>query len=150
MELRTVEKLLQKYFEAETSIAEENMLREYFTSTDVAPHLEQYKPLFGYFEAEVNQTFEKDLPLKLRKRNVVAWVSVAASVVLLSGLFFITNNQSAGADELGTYNDPEIAFKETQKALNMLSSTVNVGVTGVAYLKEYEQSKQKVFKDNLK
>lgn len=150
MELSTVEKLLQKYFEAETSIAEENMLREYFTSTDVAPHLEQYKPLFGYFEAEVNQTFEKDLPLKPRKRNVVAWVSVAASVVLLSGLFFITNNQSAGADELGTYNDPEIAFKETQKALNMLSSTVNVGVTGVAYLKEYEQSKQKVFKDNLK
>lgn len=150
MELRTVEKLLQKYFEAETSIAEENMLREYFTSTDVAPHLEQYKPLFGYFEAEVNQTFEKDLPLKPRKRNVVAWVSVAASVVLLSGLFFITNNQSAGAGELGTYDDPEIAFKETQKALNMLSSTVNVGVSGVEYLKEYEQSKQKVFKDNLK
>ena len=150
MELRTIEKLLQKYFEAETSIAEEKMLRDYFTSTDVAPHLEQYKPLFGYFEAEVSQTFEKDLPLKPRKRNVVAWISVAASVVLLSGLFFITNNQSANTDELGTYDDPEVAFRETQKALNMISSTVNVGVSGIEYLNEYEQSKQKVFKDNLK
>ena len=150
MELRTVEKLLQKYFEAETSIAEENILREYFASTDVAPHLEHYRPLFGYFETEANKTFEKDLPLKPRKRNVIAWISVAASVVLLSGLFFITNNQSAGADELGTYDDPEVAFRETQKALNMLSNTVNVGVSGVEYLNEYEQSKQKVFKDNLK
>ncbi|GGB74101.1 hypothetical protein GCM10007424_12510 [Flavobacterium suaedae] len=150
MELRTVEKLLQKYFEAETSIAEENILREYFASTDVAPHLEHYRPLFGYFETEANKTFEKDLPLKPRKRNVVGWISVAASVVLLSGLFFITNNQSAPADELGTYEDPEVAFRETQKALNMLSNTVNVGVSGVEYLNEYEQSKQKVFKDNLK
>jgi hypothetical protein len=49
--------------------------------------------------------------------------------------------------KLGTYDDPEVAFQETQKALNMLSKNVNVGVTGMSYIKEYEKSKEKVFKD---
>lgn len=150
MELREIEKLLEKYFDAATSTAEENRLKDYFSSPDVAPHLEQYRPMFGYFTQQATEKFEKTVPLKPGKRYV-AWLSVAASFVVMLGLYtlFLTP-QTPKAGELGTYDDPEVAFRETQKALNMLSSNINVGVEGAAYLGEYEKSKNKIFKDYKK
>ena len=38
------------------------------------------------------------------------------------------------------------ASRETQKALNMISISVNKGIGGMRYLKEYEQSKNRIFK----
>lgn len=147
MELRTIEILLEKYFDAETSIAEEKQLQLYFSSPDVAPHLEQYRPMFGYFAQAGTQQFEKPLPLKA-KRNYRPWISVAASVAVMLGMFTIFNNQEQAAQsELGTYDDPEVAFRETQKALNMLSKNVNVGVESVNYIGEYEKSRKTIFKD---
>lgn len=150
MELRAIEKILEKYFNAETSIAEENELRAYFSSQDVAPHLEQYRPMFGYFSQAGTQQFEKTIPLKSKKRYV-AWLSVAASVVVLAGVFTFMNkeatvDQPVQQEGLGTFEDPEVAFRETQKALDMLSKNVNKGVKSVDYLNEYEQSRKTIFK----
>ena len=150
MELRAIEKILEKYFNAETSIAEENELRAYFSSQDVAPHLEQYRPMFGYFSQAGTQQFEKTIPLKSRRRYV-AWLSVAASVVVLAGVFTFMNKeatvvQPVQQEGLGSFEDPEVAFRETQKALDMLSKNVNKGVKSVNYLNEYEQSRKTIFK----
>ncbi len=43
MELDKIENILEKYFQGETTIAEENELKEYFSSPNVAQHLEQYQ-----------------------------------------------------------------------------------------------------------
>lgn len=148
MELRTIEKLLEKYFDAETTVAEERDLKLYFSSEDVAPHLEQYRPMFGYFAKEGEQTFEKPLPLKKAKKNYTAWMSVAASVVLLAGLFTFYNHESATNEDLGTYDDPEVAFRETQKALNMLSKNVNVGMSSINYVGgQYDKTTKTIFKE---
>jgi len=146
MELRTIEKLLDKYFDAATSIAEENELKAYFSSTDVAPHLEQYRPVFGYFAREATQQFDKTVPLKTKK-HYAKWVSVAASVVLLAGMFTYFSGQPVNQDELGTYKDPETAFKETQKALSLISKNVNVGVNSLNYIGAYEKSRKTIFKE---
>jgi hypothetical protein len=146
MELKRIEQLLDKYFDAETTIAEENQLKEYFSSPGVAPHLEQYMPMFGYFKQEAAQKFDKTVPLK-NKRAYAQWISVAASLVLLMGMFAYFTNQPA-QDDLGTYNDPEVAFRETQKALNMVSKNVNVGINSVNYVGgEYEKSRKTIFKE---
>ncbi|MHC0448266.1 hypothetical protein ACWA1F_22865 [Flavobacterium sp. 3-218] len=152
MELNKIEDLLAKYFQGETSIAEENQLKKYFSSPDVAQHLEQYKPMFGYFSQAKEQKSTYEIPLQSKKRNV-AWLSIAASAVLLLGIgtyFFMSeqNNTTAVASqtELGTYDNPEEALKATQKALALLSNNVNVGIESVQYIKEYEQSKNKIFK----
>ena len=148
MELQRIEILLDKYFDAETSTAEERELKQYFSSADVAPHLEQYRPMFGYFAEAGTQQFDKAIPLKPAKRKLsVAWISVAASVVLMFGMFTYMNMEQPSQEELGTYEDPEVAFRETQKALNMLSKNVNVGVTSVNYIGEYEKSRKTIFKD---
>jgi len=147
MELIKIEQLLEKYFDGETSIIEENELRAYFSSSDVAQHLEQYKPLFGYFSTAQEQQFEQQIPLHTKKLKI-AWISIAASVVVLLGagtFAYFNYNQPQQNQDLGTYDNPEIAFRETQKALELLSSNVNVGVESVQYINEYEATRDKVF-----
>jgi hypothetical protein len=154
MEFNKIEDLLEKYFQGETSIAEEKELKDYFSSSNVAQHLEQYKPLFGYFSQVKEQKSTQDIPLpksRDKKRNV-AWLSIAASAVVLLGVgtyFYVSEKNAAPAvaqTDLGTYDDPEEALAATQKALALLSSNVNVGIGSVQYIKEYEQSKNKIFK----
>ncbi|WP_289662706.1 hypothetical protein [Flavobacterium panacagri] len=155
MELNKIEDILEKYFQGETSIAEENQLKEYFSSSNVAQHLEQYKPMFGYFSQakEQKSTYEIPLPKPRDKKRNVAWLSIAASAVVLLGIgtYFFVNEKNdttavASQTELGTYDDPEEALKATQKALALLSNNVNVGIESVQYINEYEQSKNKIFK----
>ncbi|MGH2667010.1 hypothetical protein [Flavobacterium sp.] len=148
MELDKMEILIEKYFQGETSIAEEKELRSYFSSQDVAPHLEQYKAMFGYFTEAKKQEFAQEIPHHTKKRKVW-WLSVAASVVVLFGMvtFFVINtNQAVTQEDLGTYDDPEKALQETQKALALLSANVNIGMESVMYVQEYDAAKSKVFK----
>lgn len=149
MALDRIEILIEKYFEGETSIAEEKELKAYFSSSDVAQHLEQYQPVFGYFSQAKQEQFTASIPLKSgRKQKRLAWLSVAASVVVMLGIgFFAYQNTSEPTQEnLGVIDDPEIAFKETQKALALISKHVNTGIESVNYLGEYQQSKNKIFK----
>jgi hypothetical protein len=147
MEFNKMESLLEKYFEGETSIAEEKELKDYFFSPNVAPHLEQYRPLFGYFAKAKEDTFTKKVALNSKKRKV-AWLSAAASIVVMLGIgtyTYFDANTVKESTELGTYDDPEEALAATQKALAMLSDNVNVGVESVQYIKVYEETKNKVF-----
>lgn len=147
MEFNKMEALLEKYFEGETSITEENELKNYFSSPDVAPDLEQYKPLFGYFADAKKENFEKNVPLISRKQKV-AWLSIAASIAVLIGIgsyAYFNIDKEKENKELGTYEDPKEALEATQKALAMLSNHVNTGVEGIQYIKVYEVTKNKVF-----
>ncbi|MFZ4680227.1 MAG: hypothetical protein ACOYLP_08680 [Flavobacterium sp.] len=159
MALDRIEILLEKYFEAETSIAEEKELKDYFTSSDVAPSLEKYKPLFGFAVHSKQEQFSSapfdfqhrhsaTIPLSNIKRKSAVWLLVAASVLVLLGLGLFTFNyyNQQKSEDYGTNNDPEIAFRETQKALSMISESVNKGIGSISYLNEFEQSKNRIFK----
>lgn len=148
MALDRIELLLEKYFEAETSIAEEKELKDYFASPDVAQHLEQYKPIFGYAVHAKQEQFTATIPLNAKKRKSVVWLSVAASVAVLIGvvLFAIDENQPPKTQDLGVIEDPEVAFRETQKALALISQHVNKGIGSMGYLNEFEQSKNRILK----
>lgn len=150
MELHKIESLLEKYFEAETSIAEENELKDYFSSSDVAQHLEQYKPLFGYFAQAKEQKSEQLLLFvsEQHKKSNKTWLSIAASIVVLIGVgtfTYFNYNSTPQHVALGTYDDPEEAFKQTQKALAMLSDHVNTGIGSVQYIEEYKSTVDKAF-----
>ena len=149
MELIKVEILLEKYLEAATSIAEEKELGSYFSNPDVAPHLEQYKAIFNFYTEAKEQKYDQKITLKSRINKTI-WFSIAATIVLFLGIgmFFMMNrNLTLPQSELGSYDNPEIAFRETQKALALLSTNVNVGMESVMYVQEYEIAKNKVFKN---
>ncbi len=145
MELSNIEKLLEKYFEGETTISEEKELKVYFTRETVPTHLERYKDLFQFFSKESTITATKDLKLKTQRKTRYAWVGVAASVVLIAGMF-LTNQPPKPDKNLGTYEDPEIALEETKKILNMVSQYMNEGKQELVYLKEFENTKNKFIK----
>ena len=152
MALDRIENLIEKYFEAKTSIAEEKELKNYFTSANVAQHLEQYKPIFGYVYQAKQEQFTAGISLQPKSQDKkpknIFWLSMAASAVLFLGvgLFMYNNMEESKTKDLGTINDPEVAFRETQKALDMISEHVNKGIGSMNYLNEYQQSKNKIFK----
>jgi hypothetical protein len=147
MELKLVEQLLDKYFEGTTTIGEEKQIKAYFSSNDVAPHLAKYQALFGYFETQKETQFEQKLLVLPRKQNIVKWMCIAASFVVLFGLAtFYFSTSEPKQDDLGTYNNPEEAFAATQIALLMVAEQVNVGMQSVSHLNEYEKTKKSIFK----
>lgn len=148
MALDKIEKLLEKYFDATTTIAEEKVLKNYFASNNVTRHLEQYKSLFGYVVKAKQEQFEATVELKGTKRKRYFWMSIAATVTVIFGvgLFVINQENQSKAQNLGVVDDPEVAFKETQKALALISQSVNIGIGSMYYINEFENSKNKIFK----
>lgn len=149
MVLDRIEKLIDKYFEGETSIAEENELKVYFSSLDVAQHLQQYKPVFGFFSQAKTEQFKAEIPLNTKKRNVAVWLSIAASVVVMLGvgtLVYLDSNDTTQFVSCNSEDDPEKVLQETEKALALVSEHLNTGIESVSYINEYENSKSKIFK----
>ena len=149
MELQKIEQLINKYFQGETTISEENELKNYFSSNAVAPHLQDYQSIFGYFTNAQNEKFTKPILLKTKKQNSYMWLSVAATVIIMLGVgtFMYLNNQNANAFKgCNDHDNPELVLKETQKALNLVSKHINTGIESVEYINEYENSKSLIFK----
>ena len=69
MELASIEKLLEKYLNATTSVQEEEILKKYFNSKEVAPHLKEYGMMFEYFKQSKSETFTKTIQLKPKNFN---------------------------------------------------------------------------------
>ncbi len=144
MESVRIENLLEKYFEGLTSLAEERELSSYFTSDKVAPHLEQYREMFGYFAAAREESPVRQLPLETKRKPVItAWLSIAASAVVLLGVGSYALIHNSRAESLGTFDNPELAYQETQKALSLLSGHINQGVESVQYVEVYEEAKSR-------
>ncbi|GFD92890.1 hypothetical protein KUL156_22120 [Alteromonas sp. KUL156] len=120
MELANIEKLLDKYLDAETTLQEEQTLQEYFTSNNVAPHLQEYSMMFGYFKQSKDETFTKTIQLKPEKtKKNWQWLSVAASVVLLFSVFM-------GNEEYKKYQQRK-QFAQIKEALQLVSVNLNKG-----------------------
>jgi hypothetical protein len=140
MELANIEILVEKYENAETSLQEETTLRNYFTGGNVAPHLQEYKYMFNYFDASKDETYTKIIELetkKSKKRNL-KWFSVAASVVLLLSVF-------VGKHEYKRYQAKK-QFAQISKGLILLSSNLKKGEQAVASLYIYENTVNKILK----
>lgn len=84
------------------------------------------------------------------QRINMRWFAIAASLILLLGIgtyvYWSYSNYDQNSD-LGTYDDPEVAFRETQKALSILSNHLNIGIVSVQYIQEYDNSKYLIFKE---
>tara|TARA_R110000796_G_scaffold248124_2_gene374549 strand:+ start:9572 stop:9973 length:402 start_codon:yes stop_codon:yes gene_type:complete len=130
---REIEILLNKYLDAETSLNEESILRDYFNNNEVESHLLPYKAMFTYFKTKD----EYVKPIFKPKTNL-RWLNIAASIVLLIGVYF-------GYEAKQNY-ETQIAYNQTEKALNLLVNNFNKGVQSMTYLNEFDKAKTIIFK----
>jgi len=137
MELVNIEKLLEKYLNAETTLSEEKVLQTYFTGNNVANHLIEYQALFTFFATEKNERYSKTIHLN-RNNQKWRWLSVAASIVLMVGVYggYQQNEQRIADEKL---------YAETQVALKMLASNLNRGTVAIGHLQKFESTKNKIF-----
>lgn len=68
MDYKYIEQLVERYFDAETSLEEEQILRSFFSQEDIPAEMQQWAPLFAYkdenmlgddFEARILQQIDE-------------------------------------------------------------------------------------------
>ena len=60
MNIREIEDLLKKYYEGETSLPDENRLRQFFMQPGVPDHLKPQQAVFRFFAAEAGHSLEEE------------------------------------------------------------------------------------------
>lgn len=136
-----IEKLLCKYWDAESSPAEEARLKALLKQEKASYEMEAIKALFEHFEAEKclapDDAFEAELLTRLQAKPEAKVVSfnaffrqyagMAATLLLLFtvGFLFIQNQRSYQAED--TFDDPKMALEEVKKQLLMVSNYMNKG-----------------------
>jgi len=68
MEQATIAALLEKYWQAETTVEEERLLADYFRQPVIAPEWEPWRHVFAFFEAEMQVTPGADFENRLLER----------------------------------------------------------------------------------
>lgn len=140
MEDPRVKQLLDKYWDGTTTLAEESDLRSYFASEQVSPAFDSFRPLFQFFSEEGTVQMGDIAPPEAkneigqtRVRSMRWLMHAAAAVLFLFGLFFIGKKSVSTQPDLyayeDTYENPELAYAEFKRAMYLVSSKMNKGMT---------------------
>lgn len=153
MSSQKIEKILERYFNGETSLAEEQMLRDFFLKEELPPHLEELREQFLYFEGEKDlslpESFDDDLfdainrhdrSRKASRRAVIYYVgSVAATILIIVTIFIRFQPSTANPAEA------EEAFAEASRVLYYVSDKFMQGANPLERVKRFNDGV-----DNLK
>ena len=152
MSSHKIEKLLVKYFEGETSLAEERTLREFFRKEDIPAHLFELREQFGLYESEAHEELPSDFDEKLfdrierqersrktgRRATIYYIGGVAATILILITVFirFDTFTSNQGYND----RDAEIAFNEASRILYFVSDKFNKGANPLGKVAQYDKA----------
>lgn len=152
MEFEKAKALLTKYWQAETTLEEEQWLREFFRNETCTGELGDAKALFQYFETQQSRTM-KEVPLMnpMKRRKPSPWIfnsmRIAAGIaVLCLAIWFIRGEvRSTTPPELvDTYDNPELAFEETKKALLMISRSFGEAEKEARKINLFNEAKERI------
>jgi len=137
-----IKELLDRYYEGETTDADEQRLREYFTSGEVAAGLQPYRTIFAYLKHEKEHPAEEAAIISLpaiQQRRVKWWYATAAAVAfLLVATYFVRENQPTPKTLCtGTYvmvngvcyDDPALVRKYATETIDFVTQPFGSSVT---------------------
>jgi hypothetical protein len=137
-EVAQIENLIEKYFNAETSLQEEALLKNYFSSDKVAAHLKTYQGLFGYFSSNQAETYSKNIRLKTGKSRRIWFSGIAAGLaILLAGSFYFKHYQEQ--------KKAEKTLADTKMALELIAKQLNKGNKAINELQNVDKTTNKAF-----
>ncbi|MBL7848241.1 MAG: hypothetical protein JNL40_12290 [Cyclobacteriaceae bacterium] len=160
MDLHEVERLLEKYWQAETSLEEEQQLREFFATGQVPAALKGAADLFAFFQAEqgktIGQNFEGAVTKQLKVRREGKLISmiglqnvgrIAAGIVVVVAATFLIRQEirkSYPKELQDTYTDPQMAFEETKRALQMISNSFGKAKKEASKMQMLNEAEKKI------
>jgi len=157
MDYNKIRALLEKYWEAATSLEEEEALREFFVTHQhpLPEDLREAAPLFRYYQQEIDRELPAEpvtgvVPIS-KARPWQHWMKYAAVLLIMAGIGYSIQQQRVKHDQLivadfgeDTYKDPEVAYKETQKALQLLARNLNKGTEQMEKLNYFNEATEKI------
>ena len=149
-----IEKLLERFYNAETSEQEEQELKDFFRHGEVPPHLQVEKEMFLQLQvSDTPEGMEEHLgnlidqwelsEQKTQKKHRIfhlQWIgSIAASLLLVIGmsLYF---HEPQRKDTCAT---PEEAYAHAEKALVMFSEALNKGIRPIQDMEKTNENIRK-------
>ena len=165
MDSNRIDDLLNKYWNCETSLEEEQQLHEYFRGREIPEQLKETAALFRYFDANKKKAindhgFESEVMKQVepQKRGRVATLfyntmRVAAGVAVLVVATWLVRNEIRKTTPVAmedTYDDPKIAFEETKKALQMISKSFGTAEEKAKKINLFNEAREQVQKEETK
>ncbi|WPP52323.1 hypothetical protein [Catalinimonas niigatensis] len=167
MELQKIEQLLEKYWDGDTNLKEEQALQHFFSEEEVPDHLQGVASLFRTFKTDrqfktLDNSFDKALIHTLEKSGS-AWnfrsiLRIAAAVTLLIASVFLVKDYmheqaetTAEATETiaNTDEDPKLAYEQTRQALLLISTMMNEGTQHIEKLENFSEAQEKIKENTL-
>lgn len=138
-----IEEILERYWEGESTLEEEKLLRTYFRSDKVSSEHLPYRDLFSFYDVESENKYmgSMDVPDKIKYTTqrtkiltIVRRVISAAAVItlLFASVFIIRNELSEKTGQVDTVyeiNDPDEALEITLQALALVSGKLDKGAS---------------------
>lgn len=162
MDSKEIGQLLEKYWNCETSLEEEQVLRSYFNGPNVPEQLKETAELFKFFEGErlraLDGEFDNQVMRSVKKTerktkvvSMVRWAQVARiaaglAVVVIAG-YFVRNEimkSEQQAQVVDTFSDPKEALEETKKALMLISKSFGKAKAGAGKINMINEAEQKI------
>lgn len=155
MELKELKKLLEKFYEGETSLEEEHLLRNYFKNSKVPEDLAADKEYFIHLYQE-QQVFPQNSELihklqhtidnqvrrenNTRRLNIfykVSTIAAGIAIIVISYLTIIQNNKKPLEND--TYEDPKVAYEQVKRTLMYISQNLNKGTKSLEHVSRINQ-----------
>ncbi|MDC7993749.1 hypothetical protein [Altibacter sp. HG106] len=144
MELAKVEVLLERYFNAETTLQEEQQLGEYFANEEVPLHLAAYKTLFQEWDLAKTEVSHQSVSLPSEQSGRSSWwYGIAAAIIVGVGVAgYQWSQPSLSLQE----QEALAAFEKSKEAMLLLSENFNKGAEDLVLIGEFTQAKNKILK----
>jgi len=161
MDIKKIKEFLQKYYDGDTTLEEEEILKRYFVENpDVPQELRTEKEQFAMYDRVKNadvpfKDFEKNLESLIdnqkvkypvfNRRNVRFKIAaLAASILILFGVYNSIRYFTARPKYSDTIEDPYLAYQETKRTLLYISEKLNYGTKELNNMSKINEGVQKL------
>lgn len=159
MNTKRIRLLLDKYYNGDTTLNEEEELRKYFIDNPVIPEeFRAEKDQFIMFDRAKNRDipfddFEKKLenlidnqkvryPVFRTNRLWIQIAGIAASILIVFSVYNSFKYFINKSEDKGTIEDPVMAYEETKKTLYFISEKLNHGTKELTNISKLNNASQ--------
>lgn len=147
MDYKYIEQLIERYWQCETSVEEEEILHCFFQQKDIPAELLRYQDLFRFEQEEKSLTVSDDFDSKVLSKiekpvvkaqrismshRLMPFFKAAAVVAIILSLGNALQKTSTGDENdynyenyTDTYTDPQVAYDEISSALLDVSEGIS-------------------------